>query len=109
YVGGYSDWQRQRRAGGASAPPKEEKTAAKPKPAPAKKLGYKEQRELDALPQRIEDLESELQAVQTTMSDPGFYQGDADTIAATTARLQELEAELARAYERWDELETKRG
>ena len=111
YVGGYSDWQRQRRASGpsgAAAPAKEEKAGSKPKPAPAKKLGYKEQRELDALPERIEGLEAELETVQNAMSDPGFYQDDAATIAATTARMQELEAELAAAYERWDELEAKR-
>jgi len=107
YVGGYQDWLRQR------PEPKREKTvkAAKPaavaeKPAPArKKLSYKDQRELEQLPARIEQLEADLDAVQTRMSDPDFYKGEPADISAAQARQSELEQQLEVAFSRWDELD----
>ncbi len=107
YVGGYQDWLRQR------PEPKREKTvkAAKPaavaeKPAPArKKLSYKDQRELEQLPARIEQLEADLDAVQTRMSDPDFYKGEQADISAAQARQSELEQQLEVAFSRWDELD----
>ena len=112
YVGGYSDWQRQPPPREAPAPARAKPAEPAPKPGRptrTKKLSYKDQRELDALPARIEALEAELEGVQATMSEPGFYQGEAETIAATSQRLEELEAELAAAYQRWEELETETG
>lgn len=107
YVGGYQDWLRQR------PEPKREKTvkAAKPaavaeKPAPArKKLSYKDQRELEQLPARIEQLEADLDAVQTRMSDPDFYKGEPADISAAQALQSELEQQLEVAFSRWDELD----
>ena len=107
YVGGYQDWLRQR------PEPKREKAvkAAKPaavaeKPAPArKKLSYKDQRELEQLPARIEQLEADLDAVQTRMSDPDFYKGEPADISAAQARQSELEQQLEVAFSRWDELD----
>lgn len=107
YVGGYQDWLRQR------PEPRREKTVkpAKPaavveKPAPArKKLSYKDQRELEQLPARIEQLEADLDAVQTRMSDPDFYKGEPADISAAQIRQSELEQQLEEAFSRWDELD----
>jgi ATP-binding cassette subfamily F protein uup len=111
YVGGYSDWLRQRKA---TAPAAAGGGKAKPKPAPAtppdasgkpKKLSYKDQRELDGLPARIESLETEQSELQAVTSDPDFYRQEPDTITATLARLEALSAELEACYVRWEELE----
>jgi ATP-binding cassette subfamily F protein uup len=75
--------------------------------AAPKKLSYKEQRELAALPQRIDALESEQVQVQTSIASPDFYKEPADTIARTLARASELEQELFEAYGRWDELDSR--
>jgi len=107
YVGGYQDWLRQR------PEPRREKTvkSAKPaavaeQPAPArKKLSYKDQRELEQLPARIEQLEADLDAVQTRMSDPDFYKGEPADISAAQTRQSELEQQLEEAFSRWDELD----
>ncbi len=109
YVGGYDDWLRQRRpepspiGGAAPAPVKIAKS--KPVPARPRKLSYKNQRELEALPDRIAALEQEQQDLHRTLADPDLYRREADIVAATTARLQALERELNTAYERWEELE----
>ncbi|MDT3721814.1 ATP-binding cassette domain-containing protein [Pseudomonas oryzihabitans] len=116
YVGGYQDWLRQ---GGSprllGVQTREDKPApaAKVEPAPVaaaaapakRKLSYKEQRELDALPAAIETAEIELEALQTAIADPGFYQLPAEVTQAKLARLDELQAELDRLIERWAELE----
>ena len=109
YVGGYDDWLHQRR----QARPVEDKPKAKsspkalPKAEPkkAKKLSYKDQRELDALPQLIEDLETEIAQLTDTMSQADFYQQDHKEVAKVTDRLAAAEAELEKAFERWGELE----
>jgi ATP-binding cassette subfamily F protein uup len=110
YVGGYDDWLRQRRSEPAARPV--EKTAAAAAPAerrdkPKAKMSYKEQRELETLPQRIETLEAEQQALHHAMSDPDFYQRDKAAITAMQDRLAALEDELAAAYERWEMLEAQ--
>jgi ATP-binding cassette subfamily F protein uup len=108
-VGGYEDWLRQRRERAAAPKPKREE--AKPAPvedrAPAvkKKLSYKEQRELESLPARIEALEREQQTLALSVSQPEFYQQDKAGIAQALARLEQLRAELEQAYARWQELE----
>jgi len=109
YVGGYDDWLRQSKPTGsankkAEKPVPTGKGATEPKPA-QKKLSYKDQRELELLPKRIEELEAELEAIQAKMADPAFYQDGGDEIAVTTQRMETVELELAGAYERWQELE----
>ncbi len=109
YVGGYSDWVRQRPVK-AVVPKRSE-----PKPQPAaptaeqrqkpRKLSYKDQRELEQLPSRIEALEAELVELHQRLSDPAFYQ-QPHGIADASARLQQVEAELAEAYARWETLES---
>jgi ATP-binding cassette subfamily F protein uup len=121
YVGGYDDWQRQK-AEEALAPAKVAsakavvREAAPPKPAAGpdspRRLSYKEQRELEAqkqeladLPARIEALEAEQHRLTEAMSSPAFYQRDPAEITRAANHQKELEDELARAYQRWEELE----
>ena len=110
-VGGYADWLawRQRREAGADKP------AGKPAPAkttPAKStsktgLSYKEARELEGLPARIEALETEQAQLAETLSDPTLYQADPQAGTALHARAEAIEAELLDALTRWEVLEAK--
>ncbi|MEJ1404501.1 MAG: ATP-binding cassette domain-containing protein [Candidatus Sedimenticola sp. (ex Thyasira tokunagai)] len=110
YVGGYDDWLWQRQAAEKSKAEKKAgpKVANKPvgeAAVKAKKLSYKDQRELDALPKRLEELEANIDQLQAAMSDPTFYQQSAEEMAKANEQLQSLEMELAGAYERWEALE----
>lgn len=117
HVGGYSDWlaARASRSAAASAgvlPGSSSSAAAPPKPAgvPAaqvarKKLNYKDQRELDQLPGRIEQLEARVAELGLAMADPGFYQRGASEVSSTGAELAKAQAELDAAYARWAELD----
>ncbi|MBA3313192.1 MAG: ATP-binding cassette domain-containing protein [Planctomycetota bacterium] len=106
YEGGYDDWLRAKRDAPASATlpaspiAEPAKTASKPK-----KLNFKEQRELEALPERIQKLEAEQKELHDAMSDPAFFRQDGTAIAAATARLETLDEDLAKAYARWEDLE----
>ena len=111
YVGGYDDWLRQRKK---TPGPKMNQTvqAASARPAVAKtnrrdKLGYKEQRELDALPQRIEELEEAQADLHALMSNPDFYKQNAGEISRARTRLADLEQALTEAYARWEQLESR--
>ncbi len=104
YVGGYSDWLRQRR------PEKSDNTVtSKPKPVSAKpastRLGYQEKRELQQLPARIETLEREQATLNERISDPAFYQSPAAERDSVLRRMTELQAELSTSYARWEALE----
>lgn len=115
YVGGYQDWIRQ---GGVwykpsvvpvAPPPAAVEVAAPAERRPVgKKLSYKLQLELDALPQRIEALEDEVNRLQAEMADPSFYQQAAVEITRKTNLLNDKNAELSEVYERWEELESMR-
>ncbi|MEQ1907315.1 MAG: ATP-binding cassette domain-containing protein [Vicinamibacterales bacterium] len=76
--------------------------------APKKKLTFKEHRELESLPRKIEALESEHAQLQASMASPEFYKEGGDAIAHTIARAADVEQELLTAYERWDDLESRR-
>ncbi|MFW6094689.1 MAG: ribosomal protection-like ABC-F family protein [Pseudomonadota bacterium] len=110
-VGGYSDWVRyreQRAANAAPARPVERAAAeagAHTERPGKRKLGYKEQRELEALPDLIESLEDALATLQAKASEPGFYRQDDAAISAAMSEMADLEARLAQAYERWESLE----
>jgi len=104
YIGGYDDWLRQRSAEENKRPIAKNKVTKK-SANNAKKLSYKDQRELDNLPLRIEQLEAQISAISTTMSEPTFYQSDRALITQTQAALIEFEEELAHCYERWELLE----
>ena len=108
YVGGYSDWLKQRPQNAKPGSAKIKKEKAKPSPPATKsrKRTFKENRELESLPATIEKLELEQSQLHETIADPAFYQGDHEKVTRTTARLQELETELEACYHRWDELES---
>ena len=106
YAGGYDDWLAQRPQ--PEEPEAVQPKAVKPKAAKARKLTWKEERELDALPGRIEGLEAEVSALQERMNDPDFYANDHTVVAAEAARLEALESELDALLTRWDELEELR-
>ncbi|MDA0842278.1 MAG: ATP-binding cassette domain-containing protein [Planctomycetota bacterium] len=106
YSGGYEDWSRHNEAAMEAAEAKEKKSSPKPQPERrSRRVTYKEQKELKALPSKIGALESEQQSLHGAMSDPSFYKKSGDEIAATTSRLEEIEAELGAAYARWEVLE----
>ena len=115
HVGGYSDWlawSRSARAVGGSG------SRVQPGPAPASqaperrrrpdrppRLSFSERREIEALPERIEDLESRIGALHTRLADPSLYREPSSVIAAARRALAEAEAELEGAFERWNDLE----
>jgi ATP-binding cassette subfamily F protein uup len=107
YVGGYSDWQRQTmsRKPQPKAPGKSS-AAAPAAAAPAKrKRSYKEMRELEELPLRIETLEARIAALGARMQEPAFYQQEGSAIVAINSEIATLQAELDAAYARWQELD----
>jgi len=124
YVGGYEDWLRQRQAGlksratPVSAPPgsatpvsvvAQNFSSAVPTATLSKrKLSYKDQRELDALPSRIEALEAEQRTLNARIASPDFYKASRTDIEAALARVDPLAQELSDAYARWHDLESRR-
>lgn len=106
YDGGYDDWLRQRTPPPEVVVEKPKPPKTRQKPATEKRrLSYHEQRELDALPARIEQLESEIAGWHERMAEPNFYQRPGGEIAEAQEKLRGLEAELEAAFERWQELE----
>ena len=111
---GVQDWLTQSRraqsiAAAAAPAARAEPTAKAAAPAPAretpkKKLSYKEQRELEALPTLIESLEKEQKAVQEELADASLYTRDAERAALLSARSTLIEDELLQALERWEAL-----
>jgi len=89
----------------ASKPETPAPVAASPASTARRKLSYKEQRELDALPARIEELEQKQAALEARTADPAFYQQSRESVDAVLAELSELQAALDTAIERWAELE----
>lgn len=111
YSGGYDDYVRQRDAARQAEQPAPTPKPAKPKPQtndnrPAK-LSYKENRELEALPEQIDTLEQEQAELHTAMADPAFYKQPSAEIAAATSRLETLTQELETLYARWEELSAR--
>ncbi|HEY9239363.1 MAG TPA: ATP-binding cassette domain-containing protein [Burkholderiaceae bacterium] len=119
YEGGYEDWKLQRDRANAireqaaraakskDTPPAAAKPAAAPPAAPAarpRKLSYKEQRELDELPKRIEALEAEQKALATFLAQPESYTKEADRAMQAQTRHAKIDDELLAAMERWEEL-----
>ena len=111
YVGGYSDWLSQR------PEPQEIEKFEKSSPKsvspvrnkPQKlKLSYKENKELEELPLRIESLETEQSSLIEQMSAAGYHSQAIDVIKANNDRLKTIEKELAASYDRWEALESKR-
>ena len=120
YEGGYEDWQLQRKralqlreaasmprpAAARAASPAGAAPAPAPAPVPravtARKLSYKEQRELDALPARVEALEAEQTSLAARLADPALYTRESHAVPALQARHAEIDTELLNALERWE-------
>jgi ABC transport system ATP-binding/permease protein len=112
YPGGYSDYLRQRK--------RKEKTSAKPskkqgngKPARTaadapKKMTFKEEHELGALPDRIKALENAKTQLEKALSDPDLFARDATAYETTAQKLSEVDAAIAAAEDRWLDLEARR-
>jgi ATP-binding cassette subfamily F protein uup len=113
YVGGYDDWLRQSRqrtdVPTAAVRVEEKKEPARPVAAKQRKLTFKEQKELDELPKRLEELETEQRKLQADLADPAFYRDSGNKVAGATARLENVEKEQAAAFKRWEELEALKG
>jgi len=112
YVGGYSDWQRQRGKKiypgkvKSDKPVKAEGKANTNQGSKPTKLSYKDQRELDRLPAKIESLEAEQTELQAAVNEPAFYQQSRDETEVTLKRLETVVAELETCYRRWGALES---
>jgi len=114
YVGGYSDWIRRRASSvtaakpaataGADAKPGEAKRSEGNALTPQRKLTAKEQRDLAALPDKIEALEQEQAELAAKLGDSALYQRDPGAVVAAKARLREVEQAHATAFARWEEL-----
>ncbi|MBL9217033.1 MAG: ATP-binding cassette domain-containing protein [Opitutaceae bacterium] len=118
YVGGYTDWQNEKKkqAGRAQRPAAPERTTGPVVPAakapgsatpatPRKKLTGREQKELETLPAKIEALEREQAELTAKLADPAFYKKEAAKFAEVKQRLETVEREHATAFARWEELE----
>jgi ATP-binding cassette subfamily F protein uup len=119
YVGGYADWLRQRPApepepeaqggtsvsGGTRLQPGSRPVS--PAVAGPRKLSYREQQELQQLPERIEELEAEQQRLTNAVGSADFYKESGGTIRQTLARLDALQGEVLDAYARWNELDSR--
>ena len=105
YAGGYDDWLAQRPAEKAETKAPEKKKKRRPRSAGPRKLSFKETRELESLPRKIEVMEAEQQELYDAMAAPSFYRQEGALISQARARAEELERSLSVAYERWAELE----
>jgi ATP-binding cassette subfamily F protein uup len=109
YVGGYSDALRQRGSTSVAAVAKAAAKETAPRAAkPVSKLSYKDQRELNELPARLQRLGEEITATEAKLADPQLYARDASGFAALSERLTVLLGEHDAAEHRWLELEMLR-
>ncbi|MCM0082470.1 energy-dependent translational throttle protein EttA [Geomonas sp. Red32] len=113
YEGNYTEYRERKEAAAkaAAAPARAEKREAQAPAAekPKKGLSYKEKIELEQVEAKIAEMEDDFAKVQAMLADPATYATVAGGIAAITADYGRLETELAAAYARWEELETKKG
>nr|WP_106380201.1 ABC transporter ATP-binding protein [Haemophilus influenzae]PRL01759.1 ABC transporter ATP-binding protein uup [Haemophilus influenzae] len=122
YVGGFFDAKQQQANFWASKAAEEQAKAKKTEPLKEEsavkndrtskpksvKLSYKEQRELEQLPQLLEELETKITVLQAEIADPAFFQQAHDITDAKLKELADTEAELETAFLRWEELEEKK-
>ena len=112
YAGGYSDWQRARRVVPVEREPASSRALreeATPRPSRPAKLSFKESRELEALPGRIEALEAEQRDIAARLADPATYQDRTVDVKALNARTEAIEEELLELLARWEALEARQG
>ena len=124
FDGGYDDWLRQKsdtnqqaaatakaeqkyQASGSAESSTDNSSPTNSKPASKpRRLSFKEQRELETLPKRIEEIENRQKELHALMADPSFYQKSREEIAAATDELEQLEEELLEKLDRWESLES---
>jgi len=108
YVGGYSDWLRQRpqATNTPAKPAARAAAAAEPRAQQKLKMSYKEQRELETLPATIEQLEIEQRALNEKICGPDYHRVGADQIRRDRERSSELESLIASSMDRWEQLES---
>jgi ATP-binding cassette subfamily F protein uup len=108
HAGGYSDWLERNRALAVLDEPGKDASAdsrdSRPRPVP-RKLSYKLQRELDALPDQIAQLEQKVTELRAVVSDPNFYQQPQPEIQQSLDSLRDMERAVEIAVDRWAELE----
>ena len=105
YIGGYDDWLRQRKI---EQPATATATAVPDKPkSTAKKLSYKDQRELDSLPGQIEGLEGKINEISEHMSQADFYKSERAEIEKTEKQLADMQQQLSQSYQRWEQLDAQ--
>jgi ATP-binding cassette subfamily F protein uup len=107
YVGGYSDWLRQRPSAKVVAQARREAASEAPlAAAPKRKLSYKEQRELESLPGDIEKMEVEQTALAGKMCSPDYHRATPDERRRDSARAAELTTKISSGMDRWEELDS---
>ncbi|MGB5678627.1 MAG: ATP-binding cassette domain-containing protein, partial [Gammaproteobacteria bacterium] len=109
FVGGYDDWVRQRTIDPFRQTPVNQAVVKKStvgKPKKPRKRSYKDQRELDSLPEKIERLETKIQQLTDEMSRPEFFQQDRDEIVNLQQQLERANSDLEVCFERWEQLES---
>ncbi|MDH3973016.1 MAG: ATP-binding cassette domain-containing protein [Deltaproteobacteria bacterium] len=104
YVGGYDDWLRQRKV---EIKENQKKTGAKQKQERPRKLSFRENKELQELPEKIEKLEEKKEELYQFMTDPEIYR-NSDRISEIKADIENIEKSLEEDYKRWEELEELR-
>jgi ATP-binding cassette subfamily F protein uup len=105
YVGGYDDWFHQRpQKRDEKSKIKDPKIKNLSSKNTVKKLSFKEKKELEALPAQIEVLEAEQQDIYVLLADPAFYKNEGEKVAHAKHRMEQLEDDLPKLYERWEEL-----
>lgn len=110
YIGGYDDWQKlildSKPTSDSSKPVfTKQSTPNFVAGSAPRKLSYKEKRELEQLPKKIEALEAEQHELNSNMESPEFYSQDGAIITQAVERLEQIQKELSQVYERWGELD----
>ncbi|MBJ6120295.1 ABC-F family ATP-binding cassette domain-containing protein [Sphingomonas mollis] len=104
-AGGYEDWEKRRRPrGDGKKPAKVAATAPTPAPAPSRKLSYKDQRDYDLLPKRIEEIEATIARDEAKLADPDLYVKEPATFARLMQAIDKARTEKDAAELRWLDL-----
>jgi ATP-binding cassette subfamily F protein uup len=103
-AGGYEDWQRRRRPTTDAKKPARAATPAPAPTAPARKLSYKDQRDYDLLPARIEEIEAAIARDEALLADPDLYAKDHARFTRLTQAIEKARAEKDAAELRWLDL-----
>ncbi len=104
YLGGYDDWLRQKNGDVVDVNAKT--NTPEKKQQPKKKFSYKDQKEYNELPERLETLEADIDQMHIDMALPDFYKKPQDEVNAIQTLFEQKQKQVETAYKRWDELET---